>query len=118
MPTKTIQVEINIDPTNGDLLEPVGAIFVPQQASVIQIFWSINGATFDVEGISLVQPLPPASAMPNGQPLGLGNGQWTMTMLNNVPGTTNGNWGYVINYIWNGQNRQIDPTIDNQPPPG
>ena len=115
MPVTKIFVQIVIDP-NCNLL-PTPPIPVSQQSWPLQIIWSISGATFTADGITLLAPFPPSSALPMGPPAPLGDGTWGMYMMNN-DAATNGKFKYTIGYNCQGQTFSSDPVIENQPPPG
>src|ERR1043166_4581797 len=120
MANGSIGVQITID-DQGNCHAPL--LPVPNsnggsQATVI--IWTITGGTFQTSppGIQLKTPIigppydPPFVA---GPPNGFAR-QYVLQDLNNSAATA-GSFGYTVNYVFNGENKSLDPTIDNQPPP-
>lgn len=115
MPVSKIMVSIVVDPNCNLLSTPT--VTLPSQSWPIEVVWAIRGATFTTNGIVLNTPFPPAIALPMGPPAPVGDGTWSLFMLNNDKGTS-GSFQYTVNYNCNGQTFSADPTIENQPPPG
>jgi hypothetical protein len=106
-----LEIDLTANPPGSQLL-PTSKIVVPNQPGQVLIMWTISPAEFSLtNGIVITSgPAPAVGRAPSGDAT-----MWTMSVINNGADTA-GNLQYVANWVYNGQNFNDDPVIDNQPP--